>query len=311
MLPEGLSRLPQRGEVLGRRMDVMAKASSMGWAAVLATALVVCGGCDDLDVREFAGTNLQLQLVGSNVTPPGQHFEMWGRNHNDDILRIGYRLASGQPQLYGFIIRIAIRPDDPCMINDTGYLVTDPRAYPKQVNFGGVTQTDVQQALAIKLRIQQVTALAAGGLQPTNLLLTMPVDETPVPALAADASPDERRAACQAYWDTSPYAYTPQPLTVAQPKHGATMGPVAYQTSMPQASYDGIYLTSLYDLDDLQEFWITVESVPPDQVDLVHRGPTYLQGYRVERGLGYVNFDLTGSGSVHGSLLVVQSRGAF
>jgi hypothetical protein len=282
-----------------------------GVLAITTAFAVGLGGCDDLAVKEFAGTNLQLQLRGSAVTPPGQHLEMWGRNRNDDILRIGYRLSSGQPQLYGFQIRIGIDPADPCIINDSGYLVTDPRAYPKAIDFGGVVQSPEQQALQIQLRIQQITALSVGGMQTSSLLITAPYDTTVAPVIAAGATPAERRSACEAYWAQSPWAYTPDPLIISQPRHGATMGPVYYATASPQASYDGIYLTSLLDLDDLQEFWITTEQGGPADVDRLHRGPVYLQGYRVERGRGYVNFDLTGDGAVIGSLVVAESRGTF
>jgi hypothetical protein len=282
-----------------------------GGFAILITVASVAGGCDDLRVKEFAGTNLQLQLRGSVVTPPGQHFEMWGRNHNNDILRIGYRLNVGSPQIYGFMVRVAIDPSDPCMINDTGYLLTDPRAYPDTSTAGGVVQTPEEQALAIKLRIQQITGVSVGGMQTSSLLLTMPYDTSTPPPVPASATAEQRRAACEQYWAGSPFAYTPGPLTITQPTHGTTMGPIYYATALPQNSYDGIYLTTLYDLDDLQEFWLTVESVPPEQVDLLQRGPTYLQGYRVERGLGYLNFDLTSDGGVNGSLLVVESRGTF
>jgi len=148
-------------------------------------------------------------------------------------------------------------------------------------------------------------------MQTSSLLLTVPYDASTPPPVAADATSQERRDACERYWAESPFAYTPGPLTITQPIHGATMGPVYYATAIPQASYDGIYLTTLYDLDDLQEFWLTVESVPPDQVDPLRRGPTYVQGYRAERGRGYINFDLASDSAVNGSLLVVESRGSF
>jgi hypothetical protein len=273
--------------------------------SVIAAGLVLAAGCSDLVVQPFSGTNMLLDLRAAGVTAAGQHLEIWGRDANDDILRIGYRLAPGQPEQYGFIIRTAVSLDDPCMINGTGYRITDPRAYSGNVVAGGVVQTPEQQAGQITLRIRHLTAVSAGGLQTSSLLLTMPWDDTPLPAIAADAGPDERRAACQAYWNSSPFAYTGAPLTPSQPIHGATMGPVNYTTAQPQQTYNSIDLVSLYDLGDLQEIWLTVESQPPATVDPLHRGPVYLQGYRVERGRYSINFDLAGDGPVSGSMLLI------
>jgi hypothetical protein len=263
-------------------------------------------GCDGLAVTSFGGTNMALQLRGSGVSAPGQHLEMWGRNSNDDILRIGYQLTPGQPEVYGFMIRTAVSLTDPCMINDSGYLLTDPRAYPGNIVAAGIVQTPDEQAKRITLLIRYVTSVSQGGLQTSSLLLTMPYDATPEPMLAADAGPGARTQACNAYWNASPYAYTPAPLTLSAPTHGVTMGAVDYSTSVPQDSFGSIDFTSLYDLRDLQEFWLTVESKPPGAVDPLHRGPSYLEGKRVQRGDGTLNFDLTGSDpAVTGSLVLI------
>jgi hypothetical protein len=284
---------------------------SGGVRAAVLVAVAALAGCDNhFIVSAFAGTNLVLELRSAPVTAAGQHLEMWGRNRNDDIVRIGYRLEPGQPQLYGFMIRAAVDPGDPCMINDAGYLLTDPRAYPSDVTEAGVVQTPAEQALQITLRIRQVVAVSVGGLQTSSLLLTMPYDTTPAVVVAADATPAARRQACLGYWAASPYAYTPSPLTLTAPIHGTTMGPVDYVTSVPQATFNSIDLTTLYDLGNLEEFWMTLESKPPEAVDPLHRGTPYLQGRRAERGRGTVNFDLTGDGGVSGGLLVILSGGA-
>jgi hypothetical protein len=272
--------------------------------ALLASALTLAA-CDDLVVRPFSGTNMVLDLIGAQETAPGTHLEMWGRDGNGDLLRIPYRLAPGQDQQYGFIIRTAVSLADPCMINDTGYRITDARAYPKSTEAAGVVQTPEQQAGQIVLRIRQITAADHGGLQMSSLLLTMPWFDATPPAVADDATPDVRRAACKAYWDTSPFAYTGAPLTLAAPIHGTTMGPVDYTTASPMQTFNNIGLVSLYDLGDLQEIWFTVESVAPEAVDVLHRGPVYLQGYRTQRGRYAVNFDLAGDNNVSGSLALI------
>ena len=277
----------------------------LGWVVAL-LALLGPTGCQSLIVTPFSGTNVALELKGSGVSQPGQHLEMWGRNSHNDILRLGYREAPTEPEIFGFMIRIAVTPDDPCMINDTGYLITDPRAYPGDVTADGVTQTPAEQAMAISVLIRQVTAVGIGGQQQTSLLLAMPYDATPEPQIPTDATAAQRRAACMAYWAASPYAYTPAPLTLTQPQHGMAIGSVDYSTSAPLDSFSTIPFVTFYDLSDLQEFWMTVESVPPESVDVKNRGPAYLQGTRVQRGDGTLNFDLTGSDpAISGSLLLI------
>jgi hypothetical protein len=279
------------------------------WWMVALVALAGATGCQSLVVAPFSGTNVSLELKGSGVSQAGQHFEMWGRNSDNDILRIGYRVAPTQPQIFGFMIRIAVTPTDPCMINDTGYPITDARAYPGNVTAAGVTQTPAEQAMAISVIIREVTAVSLGGQQQTNLLLAVPYDATPEPPIPVDATPDQRRAACNAYWAASPYAYTPAPLTLTQPLHGIAFGPVDYSTSAPLDSFSTIPFVTFYDLSNLQEFWITTESVPPESVDPQQRGPAYLQGTRVQRGDDTINFDLTGSDpSVSGSLLLIPPQ---
>src|SRR4051812_2273028 len=93
-------------------------------------AVTACG----LQVKPFTGTQIALDIGGADVPlRPNQHLEMWGRNHNDDIIRISYLIDQNlddQDEVYGLQLRQAVDGSDPCMINDTGYLLTDPRAYP-------------------------------------------------------------------------------------------------------------------------------------------------------------------------------------
>ena len=279
------------------------------WLVALVAAWVGATGCQSLNVAPFTGSNVALELKGSGVSQPGQHFEMWGRNSDNDILRIGYRISPTDPQIFGFMIRTAVTPTDPCMINETGYLITDPRAYPSPVTAAGVTQTPAEQAMAISVIIREVTSVSLGGEEQTNLLLAMPFDATPEPQIAVDATAADRRTACNAYWAASLYTYTPAPLTLTQPLHGLVLGPVDYSTSAPLNSFSTMPFVSFYDLSNLQEFWITLESVPPESVDPLHRGPAYLQGNRVERGDDTINFDLTGGDpSVSGSLLLIPPQ---
>jgi hypothetical protein len=279
------------------------------WWLVAVVAGIGPTGCQSLNVAPFSGTNLSLELKGAGVSQPGQHLEMWGRNSDNDIVRIGYRVSPTAAEIFGFMIRIAVTPTDPCMINDTGYLITDGRAYPGNVSAAGVTQTPAEQAMAISVIIREVTAVSLGGEQQTNLLLAVPYDATPEPQIAVDATAEARRTTCNAYWAASPYAYTPAPLTLTQPLHGLALGPVDYSTSAPLDTFSTMPFESFYDLSNLQEFWITVESVPPGSVDPQHRGPAYLQGNRVQRGDDTINFDLTGSDpSVSGSLLLVPPQ---
>src|SRR5204863_162836 len=79
---------------------------------------------DALTVHPFLGTAMLLDLDGAATSQPGQHFELWGRNDQDDIIRISYLV--GSDELVGFQIRIGIDPNDPYLINDSGYLLTDP-----------------------------------------------------------------------------------------------------------------------------------------------------------------------------------------
>src|SRR5439155_11166864 len=213
-----------------------------------------------------------LDLDSTATSAPGQHYELWGRNDHDDIIRISYLVGSDEQ--VGFQIRLAIDPKDPCVINDSGYLLTDPAAYPPTTNLGGVIQTAEEQALQVVNRIRQVTSVDLGGMQSSSLLLAMPYDDTPWPQVANNAKAADRLAACQAYWQ-SPYSYTPDPVQLGTPMHGVLLGPVDYQTALPMQLFENIYLDSPFDLSNLREIWFTVETVPPAKVDPAHRGATW------------------------------------
>src|SRR3954449_10660595 len=88
-------------------------------------------GCDSLSARSFAGTVIIMSLHGASVTPPGQHLELWARNQYNDIIRINpyYDEANGKTH-NGLMIRQAISPTDPCIIDDHGNLLTTAAAYP-------------------------------------------------------------------------------------------------------------------------------------------------------------------------------------
>jgi hypothetical protein len=255
-----------------------------------------------------------LELDGASASQPGQHVEMWGRNDHDDIIRISYLDPNTGGELKGFQIRVAVDPRDPCIINDAGYLLTDPAAYPPSVTLGGVIQTAEEQAQQIVTKIRQVTSLDLGGIQATNLLLATPYDETPWPSLAPTTAAADRLAACQqAYW-AAPLSYTPDPSQLGTPLHGISLGPVTYQTSSPMQTFKDIYFDSPFDLSNLVELWFTIESTPPDGVDPLHRGPTWLEGMRSDPGRGgVVNFTLRGNDGSIGSiaLIVGQEASAF
>lgn len=272
--------------------------------SALALLALLAGGCDALTVRPFLGAAMVVDLDAADPTPSGQHLELWGRDAADNVLRIGYRLDG--VDLYGFQLRLAVDPTDPCLINDTGYLLTDPAAYPGDVDSGGVRQTPAEQAQQVINKIRQITSVSLGGMQSRSLLLVVPVDATPWPALPPHASAAERLAACKAYWSAGPYSYSPNPLQFGQPLHGATLGPVNYSTTSPMYSAQDIFLDSPLELDDLQELWMTVESVPPEEVDATRRGPTWMQGPRSVRGRSVLNFDMTGAGVSGQAAIILQ-----
>jgi hypothetical protein len=262
--------------------------AAYGWSLLLALAST---GCNSLTVDRFSGTIIELTMAGATASPPGTHLELWARDQYDDVIRIVGANSDGNPP--GLVIRPALSLADPCIIDDAGHLLTSPDAYPGPVTLAGVTQTPDEQAQQVKNRIAQVTGADQGGREPSSLLAVVPFDDTPLPTVAADATPDQRLAACDAYW-SSPLAYTGNPAALLSPLHGVLYGFVAYSTTSPPAILDGIRIETPIALDNIQELWMTLESVPASQVDPVHRGPIYLRGTQTHGGAEVEHFDLTG-----------------
>jgi hypothetical protein len=291
-----LRRVPARLVTRGARLI----------AAAAVSALTI-GGCG-LGVQPFAGTSIALDISGAGATPAGHHLEMWGRNQNNDLFRISYTVQS--TELWGLTIRPALSATDPCIINDTGYLLTDARAYPTSVIWGGIPQTPQEQAMQATTRIQQLTSTSEGGLEPSTLLVVTPYDATPLPPVATDAGPDTRKAACDGYWGASTWSYTGNPLLVGKPLHSTLLGAIDYTTAFPMEAFTDIALTSSYDLSNLREIWFTDESVPPAMVDPAHRGPVWIEGTltaAADAGRGVLHFELAGNG-VSGSMALIFTQ---
>jgi hypothetical protein len=236
----------------------------------------------------------------------------------------GERIVHCRPA--GFMIRPAIRMSDPCLIDDLGNLLVTPAAYPGSVTYNGVEQTPDEQAAQVRGRISQLTSSSdcdgSGdnpgshcGREAAPLYAVLPYDPTAAPVtcetsgsapgcIPFGAEPAVRLAACQAYWSASVLAYTPDPAQLTAPAHGAVWGYVTYNTQSPPSNYDGFRIESPYDLEGLQELWMTVEG---DQVDPSHRGPVYLQGLPDAGGNGWIHFDLT---SPAGSAFAVAGTAA-
>jgi hypothetical protein len=264
-------------------------------------ALLGSTGCDALTVRSFSGAVLQMTLSATKPTPAGQHFELWARDANDDIIRLqpfydltNYKTAPG------FMIRQAISLTSPCMTDDKGNLLTDAAAYPATTNFGGVTQTPAQQA---QQRIDRINQLAPPGAAP--LLGVLPWDPTPEPTIPADTAPANRKAICDDYRSKGPNTYVPNPDQISTPLHGAVYGFMRFVTVTPPTNYDGIRFDVPLHLDGVKEFFITVEGAT---VDPLNRGPLYVTSQLVPGGRDVLQFTLSpatdGNGAPSGALAV-------
>ena len=254
--------------------------------ALLVVPLLPSLGCDALTVRPFAGTVSQLTLSGAQVTPPGQHIELWARDQYNDIIRLNpYYDETNALTTPGIMIRVAMPLDSPCMIDAKGNLLTSAAAYPTSVTIGGVTSTPDEQAAAVVQRINQLNPSAPGP-----LLAIIPWDTTPDVVVAPNATPDERLAACTAYEKASPNTYVPNPLQVTAPLHGSVYGFVSFSTNVPPANYDGYRLDMPVSLKGIQELFFTIEG---NSVDPNARGPLYLVSTRTPGGNDAVHFDLT------------------
>jgi hypothetical protein len=289
--------------------------------------LVASTGCE-LSTKPFAGTVIEMTLNGASSSPSGQHFELWGRNAYDDVVRISgifdFPHDDGSTERlfpYGLAIRPAITMDDPCLIDSDGNLLTKAEAYHDTV-IAGVAQSPEEQAQQIRTRIGQLTTPSSCdgsggdptyhcGHQSSTLLGVVPYELVgddgttwsvlpPAPATCQtsanapgcidyDADPATRLAACRAYWQASPLSYTPNPVQITAPLHGLFYGELSYVTTSPPSAFNGFRIDSNVGLAGIAELWLTVE---PDDVDVRHRGPLYLDGTPDAGGRQVVHFDL-------------------
>ncbi len=276
-------------------------------------------GCDSLSANSFAGTIVEMTLSG--VTPNGadDHFELWSRDANDDIIRVNGIFDVVDPvtkkQLHafnGFTVRPAVLMGDQCMIDGKGNLLVSAAAYPTPVTFNGVPQSPEEQAAQVRTRIGQLTtsSICDGsggnpsshcGRETATLLGLVPWNPIPPPAafsaLTFNSSAADRLAACTEYWQ-NPLAYTPNPAQLTAPLHGTIWGFLSYTTLNPPGNFDGIRIDSPVNLAGIQELWITTETLPAgmapgtDFVDPKNRGPVYVQGTPDPGGNEVVHFDL-------------------
>jgi len=291
--------------------------ASRVWLA--AACVLGAAGCD-ISAKSFAGAIISMTITGAAPTAPRQHLELWGRTQYDDIVRIdhvyedpeGHTIPGEDPRRrYGFVIRNAVTMNDPCMIDKkSGALVTTPDAY-KQATIAGVSQSPDDQAAAVRSRIAQLTSTTNCdpnlpqpncGFQPANLYAMIPyspkVDPSPLVGLSPSTAAADRLAACHAYWDSHPLAYTPDPTQIISPIHGTAVGFLDYTTPVPVAGYNSVRIESSVNLKGIRELFMTVETLADnetgDGVDPLNRGPVYLEGKPTTGGRGYVFFNLNG-----------------
>lgn len=266
-----------------------------GWRRAWLLPVALYCGCDALTVRAFGGSVLQLTLEQIGPTATGQHLELWAVLADDLVVRLAaYSDPARQRATFGLAIRPAIAPDSPCMINESGYLLTDSRAYTDTVSGEGVPQSPEQQAAQVRQRIAQLRD--AAGAPP---LAVLPFDSTPDPVLSSDAAPEVRRAACASF-ESSPLSYVPNPLQLTAPLHGAIYGFVGFTAAVPPVSYDGIRLDLPRSLAGLRGLIVTRES----EDDPLGPGPAYLQSRAIPGGREVLHFALEAAApndSAHGA----------
>jgi hypothetical protein len=210
-----------------------------------------------------------------------------------------------------------------------GALLTKAEAY-DDADVAGVHQTPEEQAQQVRTRIAQITPSSdcdgspdstnpalvgyhcghqgtavlygaiAWELVDANGAATSTFIEPPVTCqthgnvsgcIDYNATPAERLAACQSYWGQSPLAYTPNPLQITGPLHGQLYGEFTYISLQAPGIFDSIRIDSDVALKGIQELWMTVES--KDSIDVLNRGPIYLDGTPGEGGREIVHIDLT------------------
>ena len=153
-------------------------------------------------------------------------------------------------------------------------------------------QTDAEQAQQVLDRIAQLGAGTGGP-----LLAILPFDPTPVPTIDPAATPEERRAACDAYKmgtpgfpNSSDLTYVSNPYQVTSPLNGTVYGFVDFTSLTPPANYDGLRIDTPLNLKGVREIFFTVEG---DTVDPKNRGPLFLVSTPTPGGRDVVHFDLT------------------
>lgn len=299
--------------------------SLLGLSLCLGLGLGLLGTGCDISAKPFAGTIIQMRIGGAQPTGPNDHYEIWARDQYNDILRVNgkYDLpiipkgfhnpdctADGHCTRFGIMFRTAVSMGDPCMIDGDGNLLVTAAAY-KQTTVNNVPQTPEEQAAQIRARIAQLTTKnncdgatpAHCGSAPTNLVAVLPYDATPEPTIPWDAPAKMRKDMCQAYWDASPYSYTPNPSQLTFPLHGTVYGALNFTTTppLPPTNYDGFRIDSPLGLKGIQELFLTHETVDAadmaagrtDGVDPENRGPVFLQGTPDVGGIDVVHFDLS------------------
>jgi hypothetical protein len=275
------------------------------WRTLLVFSTLLFG-CDALTVHPFDGSVLVMSIrqdATAGQTAADRHLELWTRDRYDDLERLPlYYDAADYKTTYGVVVRRAIALDDPCIIDGSGNRLVDAAAWPSTVDEGGVAQTPEQQAEQVRNRIAQLNA-PPDGTQPSSLLALVPWDATPPPTIDPAAAAADRLAACQAWWASSPLAYTPNPLQITAPLHGYVYGFLAYVTATPPTDYDAIRIDTPVNLDGLQELFVTDEGAT---VDVNMRGAVYLTSKPSPGGNDVAHFDLAGP-SASGTLAVLAA----
>ena len=165
--------------------------------------------------------------------------------------------------------------------------MTSPAAYPSATTAGGVTQDPTEQAQQVIDRIHQLTdntTIVTGG----PLLAVLPYTASVPPTIPDTASPQDRKAACDAYI-MDPLAYVPNPYQLTAPLHGNIYGFIRFISNVPAANYDGFRIDSPLKLQGVQEIFFTIEG---DTVDPANRGPLFLTSTRTQGGIDIVHFEL-------------------
>jgi hypothetical protein len=281
-----------------------------GWAPLLLVPLSFALGCDSLSARPFAGTVIQMSWSNSQPTAAGHHLELWARDANNDTIRVDgtytYDDAKGNVHnltTLGLQVRLAVDPNDPCLIDSKGNLLTSPDAY-QTVTSAGVTQSPAQQAQQVKNRIAQVNQNGIGSGAPLYIVVPYGcaanacADMPPLPTIDPSVPAAVRLQICNAYWAATPLAYTGNPAQLTAPVAGAAYGFVAYTTILPPSGYDGMRIDSPTKLVDVQELWVTDEASPVAAVTPGQTGPIFTDSTPTKSGNDVQHFDLNGPGAV-------------